>query len=171
MIATYGNPKFYDKKVQDLNEVLKTLGWIENIYPIARIGVDEDKTFPEVYRNDGSRVSERIYPGGSSLSFFRIEGDINGVDLDDDDMHFVVPFSLTVWVDLTKVFPYKEYDYTSELIKDVVDKLKANSCNDIIIQTDNVFDGFSDLEKGMFQNVMLPYSAFKINFKTILTTC
>jgi hypothetical protein len=175
MITIFANPKFYDKKIQNLNTILATLGWIENIYPLAQIGISDvdgkDVTFPEIYNNDGTKVSTRIYPGGKALSFFVMNGDINGVDKDDDDTHFVVPLALVVWADLTKVYPAKTYNYTTELMEDVVKKLRANSCNDITIQADKVFEGFTDLEKSAFQNVMLPFTAFKINFTCILTLC
>jgi hypothetical protein len=170
MIQDFVSPKFYDKKVQDLNAKLLTLGWIENIYPIAQIGISDGVTFPEVYNNDGKRVSTRIYPNGESLSFFMINGEINSINTDDDNTHFVVPLSLIVWADLTKVYA-KSYNYTTELIEDVVKQLRDNSCNDITIQTSNVFEGFTDLEKSDFQNVMLPYTAFKINFTCLLTLC
>jgi hypothetical protein len=83
----------------------------------------------------------------------------------------VVPLALVVWADLTKVYPAKKYNYTTELLEDVVKKLRDNSCNDITIQTDKVFEGFSDLDKSDFQNIMLPYTAFKINFNCLLTLC
>lgn len=171
MITDFASPKFYDKKVQALNTKLDTLGWIDNTYPIAQIGISDEKTFPEIYNNDGSRVSTRIYPQGKSLSFFVMNGDINGVNTDDDDTSFIVPLALIVWADLTKVYPAKKYNYTTELLEDVVKKLRDNSCNDITIQTDKAFEGFSDLDKSDFQNVMLPYTAFKINFTCLLTLC
>jgi hypothetical protein len=175
MITQFTSPKFYDKKIQDLNSKLTVLGWIQNIYPLAQIGVSDadgkDVTFPEIYNNDGGKASTRIYPSGKSLSFFLMNGDINGIDSNDDDTHFVVPLALVVWADLTKVYPAKKYNYTTELLEDVVKKLRDNSCNDITIQTDKVFEGFSDLDKSDFQNIMLPYTAFKINFNCLLTLC
>jgi len=171
MITQFDNPKFYDKKVQELNEKLDLLNWIENIYPIVQTGFFDGVTFPEVYNNNGSKKNTRVYPKGNSISFFKVEGEINGVDRDDDDMHFIVPLSLTVWADLKKVYPYKEYNYRSELISDVMTVLRSNSCYDITLQLDNVFEGYTDLEKENNQNTMLPYTAFKINFSCTLTTC
>lgn len=167
MIATYTDPKFFDKKIQNINTSLDALGWIENVYPLAQIGISEDKTFPEVYNNDGGKVSTRVYPKGKSLSFFLINGELTEVE----EMHFSVPLSLVVWANLTKVDSSKRYNYTNELVSDVIGVLRSHSANDLTIQTGNVFEGFNDLEKSDFQNVMLPHTSFKINFTCLLTLC
>jgi len=162
----YSDPVFYDKKIQTLNEKLDVLGWIENIYPVCWKGESEEGTFPEVYYNSGV-VNFRALPEGQSISFFTI----NGVMSEVDEYQFTVPFSLYVWGDLKKIYKKKSYDYTGELIKEVIGVLRKNSCNDLEIITDNVFSEFSYLEKSLQQVTMRPFTAFRINFTTLLTTC
>jgi len=162
----FDNPVFFDKKVQDLNTELESLGWIQAQYPICWKGEVEEGTFPEAYYGAGKK-NFKVLPEGRSLSFFTIDGDINEIE----DFDYEVPLSLFVWCDLLKVYPQKLYDYTGELIKDVIGILKANSCNDLIIKTDKVFDEYSLIQKQLQQNTMKPYTAFKISFKTLLTKC
>ncbi len=164
----FTTPTFYNKRVQEINEKFDDLGWIETILPLARIGQDEQGTYPEVYKNDGSRVNIRVMPEGESWLFWRIEGEITETEIED---WYNVPMSVTVWADLTKVYPAKNYDYTAELMKDVIGVLKTNSCNDIRINVDNIFEGFSELEKIEKQNTMLPYTAFKVFFNILSFPC
>lgn len=166
----FTNPVFYNKKVQELNSKLSELGWIEVIQPIARIGEDEKGTFPEVYYNDGSRKNIRIMPEGNSWSFFMLNGDIIQTN-NDEGIWYTVPLSLYVWADLTKVYPAKNYDYTDELIRDVANVLEENACIDLVIITNNVFDQFNEYDLNKNQNMMLPYTGFKINFLCDLTMC
>jgi hypothetical protein len=163
----FASPVFFDKKVQDLNTELESLGWIANQYPICYKGENEQGTYPEVYYNDGSSKNLMAMPEGNAMSFFTIEGDI----IEIEEFHFSVPLALTVWADLTKVYPSKAYDYTGELIKDVIGVLQANSCNDLKIQTQGVFEDYSFLESKLQQNVMRPFTAFKISFECIMTKC
>jgi hypothetical protein len=160
------NPVFFDKKVQDLNTELETLGWIESQYPICQRGEMEEGSYVEAYYNDGSMKNLRVMPEGNSLSFFEIAGDIVQVE----EYNYTVPLSLTVWADLRKVHTTKDYDYTAELIKDVIGILKKNGCNDLIIKTDQVMEE-SFLQKKLNQNTMRPWTAFKISFTCLLTTC
>lgn len=164
---SYSSPIFIAEKIQTLQSALDALGWISIIQPLARIGEDEKGTFPEVYYNDGSRKNIRMFPEGDSWAFFMIEGDINQVD----EYAFDVPLSLTVWFDMTKVYPSKLYDYSYELLQDVVNVLHLNSCNDLKINTTSPFAGFSQLEQKQTQHLMLPYSAFKIDFNCLCYFC
>ena len=169
MIATteYSTPQIYNQKVQELNTALDALGWIEKIYPIAYKGEEEEGTFPEVYYNDGSKKNIRVLPGGKAISFFQIESDLVEVD----EFFFNTQLSLTVWADLAKIDSGKKYDFTTELIKEVLNVLRLNSCYDFAISTDEVLSGFSYMEKKLSQNTMRPYTAFKITFNTLLSIC
>jgi hypothetical protein len=163
----FSSPVFFDKKVQDLNTELATLGWISKLYPIAWKGEDNEGEFPEVYYNDGSNKNLRVMPDGNSISFFQIEGDITEIE----DYWYNIPLSLTVWTNLKLVYPTKKYDYTAELISDVLTILRNNSCNDMVISTDQVLEEFSYLQKMLKQNTMRPYTAFKITFSITATAC
>lgn len=163
----FTSPYFYDSKVQDLNTKLEVLTWIESQYPICHMGKSEDGTFPEAYYNDGGIKNLRVMPSGKSISFFMIEGNIEQVE----EFHFRVPMALYVWADLTKAYTTKPYDYTAELLKDVIGVLENNSCNDMVISTDEVFENFTYLQKVLDQNTMRPYTAFKISFNCLLQKC
>jgi len=158
---------FYDKKVSEINTDLASLGWIQYMHPVANIGEDEEGTFPEVYMNDGTKKSIRIFPSGDSLSFFEIET----ADQIEESELYAVNMGLIVWADLTKVYPAKTYNYTPELLKDVKDILDDHSAYNYSFVFRDVFANYSQLEKVQNQNTMLPYSAFKINFTVDLLLC
>lgn len=162
----FDDPVFYDAKVQDLNTELEVLTWLQNQYPICRKGEVKEGTFPEVYYNSGTK-NFKVMPEGMSVSFFTINGEITEVE----EFDWNVPLSFYVWGNLTKMYPQKKYDYTGELIKDVIVILQKNSCTDLVIQTDNVFAEFTMLEKQLKQNAMRPFTAFKISFNTMITKC
>ena len=163
----FTSPYFYDSKVQDLITKLNTLSWIENQYPICHMGKSEEGTFPEAYYNDGGIRNLRVMPEGNTISFFMIEGNIEQVE----EFHYMVPLALYVWADLTKVYTTKPYDYTAELLKDVIGILDDNGCNDLVISVDEVFENFTYLQKVLDQNTMRPYTAFKISFNCLLQKC
>lgn len=164
----YTDPKFYDKKIQDINESLTYLGWIETIYPMTQIGIDDEGTFPECYKNDGTNTSIRVFPSGQSISFFTLEGDITNIDETD---YYQVDLGLTIWADLRKVYPAYDYNYTTKLLLDVKNVLKNHGEDVENIKFSGVFSEYSQLEKIENQNVMLPYTAFKIIFSTNLRMC
>lgn len=163
----YSSPVFFDKKVDALNTELETLGWISKQYPICFLGETEEGTFPEVYYNDGTKKNLKVMPEGDAISFFVVNGEIEQVE----EFHYRLPLSLIVWADLSHVYQNKAYDYTSELVKDVIGILENNSCNDLVIEVNNVFNEYTFLQKLLNQNTMRPYTAFRINFTTIITKC
>ena len=162
----YDSPVFYDHFVQDLNTELETLGWIESQYPICRKGEVKEGTFPEAYYNSGSKKNIKVLPEGNSISFFMINGTISEVE----DFHYRIPLSLFVWGDMTKIYPQKKYDYTGELLKDVIGVLKKNSCDDLQIEIEGAFKDFSMIEK-ILQRETRTFTAFRINFTTTITKC
>ena len=166
MIENYASPKFYNKFVEEVNTSLSGLSWLENIYPVARTGVDDQGTFPEVYRNGGEKKSERIFPHGNSISFFTVE---NYTQIDFFDT-YEVNMSLYVWADLTKSTG-KDYDYTIELVNDVTQILESHSAYSFNIDEGDPFADFSQLDKIINQNTMRPYSAFRIDFIVNLLIC
>ena len=163
----FANPKFYDKAIQEINTDLDALGWIEFVHPLSQVGEDDEGTFPEVYKNDGSKISIRIYPTGNSLSFFTLD---SAVQIEETES-FRVDLGLIVWADLTKVYPSKDYNYTTELLEDVRGVLNSHAAYEYNIQFQEVFAEYTQLEKLINQNVMLPNTAFKFNFALTLIMC
>ena len=160
-------PQFFNKRIEEINESLSALGWIEYIHPLAHVGEYEQGTFPEVYVNDGSKKSIRIFPHGNSLSFFTLS---SAEQIDESEM-YAVNLSLVVWADMTKVYPAKTYDYTTELLKDVKEVIDKHNGYSKTFDFDEVFEDFSQLEKVENQNTMLPYTAFRVNFTVDLLMC
>ena len=73
-----------NSKVQSLNALLLTSGHIEYAFPITHIGYNkEGKTYPSVYRNDGSFKNEMIFPDNKVKSFSFFE--FNSAEDENDD--------------------------------------------------------------------------------------
>lgn len=163
----YITPYFYDEKIQELREALEGLIWIQYVHPLARVGVDEEGTFPEVYMNDGTRKGIRVLPTGNAMSFFTME-DINQID--EYDM-WTVRLGLVVWADMAKVSTTKTYDYSGELINDVRKVITSHNGYNLTLDINDPFAGFDQLGKMDTQNTMLPRVAFKFEFDVDLYDC
>jgi len=157
---------FYRQKIEEINEDLRGLGWIENVYDLARTGVDSEGTFPEVYNNDGTNYSTRALPHGKAMSFFTV----NSSTQIDETEYYETELSLVVWADLTKVYS-KPYDYTEELILEVKNVLNKHDAYNYSIDFEDVFNDYEQLDKLTNQNTMLPFTAFRINFTVSLLLC
>lgn len=124
----YLDPKLVDNVVQTIQLSLEDFNWIGVVYPLSRIGVTADGLFyPQIYRNDGSVDNISIQPDDSvkSYAYFSLEGDVRTVeDAFDEYTVLSVPLGLTFWGQLDKMFRSKKYDYTSELINDILVMLK-----------------------------------------------
>jgi hypothetical protein len=167
-VSTFTTPLLADKIAQELNTELAST--FDDQYPICSVGVEGDETYPEVYKNDGTKISYRVMPDDArSLSFFTIEGNMS--EQDEDEYHLSVPMGFTFWVNLQKYNPAKDYDYTSELIRDVLNILRAYGCAGIEVNITDPFEGFSLLQRNIEANTMRPYSAVKITFTKNVPIC
>ena len=165
-IATFTTPVLYDKIAQEINTALSSK--FDDQYPVCWTRTENDETVPEVYQNDGTKINLRVMPDKvRSMSFFTVESDL--VELDEED--FACPMALTCWVNLQDYDDSKEYDYTSELIRDVYNVLKDYGCYDMNINVNDPFEGFTMLEKEKQANIMRPLSAFKIAFSKNVAVC
>ena len=166
----FDNPILYDKIAQELNVKLDVLGYIDDLYGVAREGFEEEDTFPEIYTNNGSKISLRVMPATErSLSFFIVTGEM--VEANGEEFNFDVPMALIVWFNLLKVNPLKLYDYTSEIIKDVYNVLDTYGCFDIGVDINDVFSPFTMLEKQISSNLVRPYTGFKMTFNKTVSIC
>jgi len=170
-LYTYSDPKLHDKEVQTLQNAIAALSWVQDAYPLVRKGQDDKgNTFPQVYKNDGTDVSVKVTPDSdvNCLCFFELDGNVErfpeGVG------KYTYPLSVTFWLQLDKVYPAKNYDYTSELIVEIVNLLITYGCENISYTTEDIFDGFSELED-INTKFMRTYSAFKIFFSKEGTQC
>ena len=102
------------------------------------------------------------------MSFFTLEDPVPKID--DSDM-YEVTLSLTVWADMTKVYPNKGFNYTTELLNDVLGVIDDNDGYNELIEQREVFSDYTQLEKLENQNTMLPNTAFKITFVCDMLPC
>ena len=89
----------------------------------------------------------------------------------DEDFNLEVPMAYILWMNLLLVDATKEYDYTSEIIRDVYNVLNDYGCYDIAVDINEPFEGFSLLDKDITANTMRPYSAFRMNFNKTVSIC
>jgi len=179
----YVSPALIDKHIQNAQTALEGLSWLEYVYPLVKYGVTEDgKGFPVVYRNDGSKDNYQVLPDNDvkSFAFFKIEGDVGVYKLDSlgAEVYMEIPCSVTVWGRLDKMdVSDRSYDYTSELIEDVMYKLLSlpnSPGNDIFDvsevsysqNTRSVFGDFDALWDSAVneQSYMQTNTFFKIDF-------
>ena len=166
--TAFSEPWLWDKISQELNTSLATLNYFDDQYMVAHVGFDGDETFPEIYKNDGSRENFRILPDSTrAMSFFIMTGDTD----ENDEYHMTCPMALCVWMNLELVVAAKNYDYTSEIVRDCFNKLRDYGCYDLSVDINSPFDGFSELAKGVKANLMRPYSGFKISFLKSIEVC
>lgn len=182
--SKYSSPVLADKYVQYLQEALETLAWIEKVQPAVRVGVDDQgRTFPVVYKNDGSNKNYNILFDTSlkSYAFFEYDGDVTMDDgnFSNEDQTMTIPLAIVVWGRLDKIYPSKNYDYTSELIKDVLDIIKycvntsgyrIDGITDISWTTDynRVFNRYTMHNEADAQAMMRDRTAFRISFTLIV---
>ena len=163
-VIQHGNPLLYDKIAQELNEHLALLGWIDDLYPVCFVATYGDETYPEVYINDGAKVSLRVLPDSTkSMSFFVVGG---MTELDEWDME--AQMSLCVWVNLQKIDPGKKYDYTTEIIRDCFNVLRNYGCYDMVTDINTPFGEFTQLSLDVLRR---PYTGFRINFNKTMNVC
>ncbi len=166
--TAFANPFLWDKVAQELNLSINALGHFDDLYMVAHVGHDGDETYPEIYKNDGSRENFRLLPDSTrAMSFFIVEGDIDEVE----EYHMNCPMAFCAWMNLELLNPAKNYDYTSEIVRDCFNKLREYGCYDMRIDINTPFDGFTELAKGVTANIMRPYSGFKISFNKTIEVC
>lgn len=176
----YTNPVLADKYIQYLQQSLDELSWLELVYPAVRVGVDEEgMTYPMVYANDGSSKNYSVLfdTDRKAYAFFEYDGDIRMADgvFNGGDADMVLPLAVVVWGRLDYIYPTKQYDYTMELVKDVIGKLKdaANYSgynimllSDMTITTDydRVFSRYTLHDETTTAALMRNRTAFRIAF-------
>lgn len=166
--TAFSTPYLWDKIAQELNVKLNALGYFDDLYMVAHVGFNDEETFPEIYKNDGSRENFRLLPDSTrAMSFFIVTGDVE----ENDEYHMTCPMALCVWMNLELVDADKNYDYTSEIVRDSFNVLRDYGCYDMSVDINTPFDTFSELAKGVGANIMRPYSGFKISFNKSIEIC
>lgn len=172
MITRFANPKMEAQIIQDLQEILDTVSWLdsENNYPVAHVGTDffdkKKVSYPRIYKNDNSVNYQDIRPDKNlkSFSFFEINEPCEFLK---DEQEISVNLSLIVWYNLKTLDVTKTYDYSNELRAEIVELLQNNSIDsdiDIEIRPLEIFDKYTGLIENDLKYLGYPYSGFKLTF-------
>lgn len=174
----YSNPQLDYKVIQDLQILLWTeLQWLDRSYHLAKVGVDSENksTYPQIHANNGTDEHFDIRPDKriSSYSFFEIDKPFT-IDYNSKECNYYL--SIVFWNNLELIDNTKQYDFTSELIKDVVEVLKKRAGENFVIETrpEQIFNKYNALKQENTQLLIRRFSAFKVTFniKTLLAnTC
>lgn len=166
----YTTPRVDYAVAQRIQLALDTnLGWLERCYHIARVGVDKEQKgdYPQIYKNDGTNENFNIRPDNkiASYCFFEVDSPFK-TDFENDTL--TCYFSIVFWNNLKLIDVSKQYDYTSELVKDVIDQLQIFQPENLEVETrpEKIFDKYSGLQQELKQHLMRQYSGFKISFET-----
>ena len=168
------DPRLYDRVVQNIREYFDTnIDWLEYSYPIAIIGhttseEGEEHTYPMVYKGDGSGEHYDIRPDWDvgAYCFFELREPVEMVDEEEGTRY---PLSVIFYARLDKCYPGKAgYDYTAELIAEVIMHLKEVYIDARVmtydINPETIFSRYSEMEQLATQWAMKHGTAFKIDF-------
>ena len=171
--------KLFDAVIQDLQDALGTLSWLNHIFGrserLVQLKDGIRKYSPNVYQGKGEYIS--LLPDNTKLGnycFFVMEDpQVVGMQMQAQN-RVKSPFSLIVWVDMRKVGASYD-DRNTELLKEDVLKvirtawLKKGSVTleRIYERAENVFQGFS-LNEVDNQFLMSPYWGMRITGEMVV---
>ena len=173
------SPKLFDGVIQDLQDALGTLSWLNHIFGrserLVQLKDGIRKYSPNVYQGKGEYIS--LLPDNTKLGnyCFFVMNDPQVVGMQMQAQNRVKsPFSLIVWVDMRKVGASYD-DRNTELLKEDVLKvirtawLKKGSVTleRIYERAENVFQGFS-LNEVDNQFLMSPYWGMRITGEMVV---
>ncbi len=152
---------------QTIQLAIDTIGWVDRSYHIAKVGIkaDSDLTYPQIFANNDSDEHFDIRPDSKIGAYSFIEVDSPSiVDIENDEVTY--SFSLVFWANLVLVDAAKLYDFTSELIEDVIDELAKLEAESIAIETrpEIIFNKYTGTTQELKQFLMKRYSGFKLSF-------
>jgi len=155
------NKKLADYQIELIREKLNLLSWVGSSYPAVKVGVRENgDTYPQVYAQAKKRKILDLTPSSAEKSycFFEKRG-FEGLESEN-----TYKLSVVFWGQLNAINASIEYDYTSTLISDVLEILRAKSCLNIEVTEENTFEKYN-LHESKKQFFMYPYFSFKIDFE------
>lgn len=165
------NKKLADAQIELMRVKLNAITWVDYTFPAVKVMTRTNgETYPGVYVQSGNKKIEDLTPNTTAKSYLFFEkrdpynisyqvGEKNTYDL-----------SVIFWGQMTQIDSSKEYDYTDELVKEIVEVLRTFSVTNIQVYFDNVFSRYTlhGSDKQMF---MYPYSSFKIDFTIRGNSC
>jgi len=163
-------PVGIDVQIQELQEELSELTWLQFSFGRAFIGQDEqtkgkDYTYPMVYKGNGNYQDGSPNDNVISQSFFVVNGDYRYDNYEIyQENKFTVPVSLIVWGNLKRISNIDEH-FGQLLLQDVLATIRDNQEFKVTSITDNqteVFKEFSirDEPTSLFY---YPYFCYRID--------
>jgi len=168
------NPRLYERVVGKIRQYFdNNIAWLDYSYPIAIVGrtVDKDEeehTYPMVYKGDGSTEHYSIVPDSlvGAYCFFEMTEPTVMTDIEEGTEYNL---AVIFYARLDLCYPAKAaYDYTAELIAEVIGHLKSITLDARIMSYDinpeTIFTKYSEMEQLATQWAMKYGTAFKIDF-------
>ena len=155
----------------------EALPWLTDRYGLVQTGVDKDskERYPQIYRNDGSRLTTDIRPNEAmgALCFFEHDGPALFESDDAGRGWWRYQLALVVWANLPKIDPKRGYDFTEELAADVFQRgLLASPLGfdlqpeRIEFQSERVFERYR-WDPATHQLLLFPFTGFRIPFTVV----
>jgi len=163
------NSNLTTKIIEEIQALFASKVYLDVIYPVAKVGrqqlEDTVHLFPRVYLNDGGTEYIDVMPDDKlkGYTFFEIEG-IQSYDRENEE--FTVTLNQIFWFNQKKIDD-RNYDYTHELIGDILKTYELNSSITTEIQIeetlDNIYNKY-DLPQERVQQFMYPYTGVKFTY-------
>lgn len=174
-VPAYLDTPYYENKAVQLlqQEFSVNLSWLDKCFAIATKGIDDEgRGYPSIYDpTTGLNADLRPSVDVNSYCFFEIESPTEIRDDSEGENYDTYYLSVTFWVNLSNVFPSRDYDYTSELYEEAIEILQKSNSNrnyakniKLYTQPDEVYSKYSALQEKHKQFLMRPYSYFKLSF-------
>lgn len=166
-------PRLITKAAQDIQVGLDAnVSWLNRSYHIAKVGViaETGLTYPQIYANDNTNNSYDLRPDNEMSAYSFIEID-RPYARDEEAGEITYFMSVVVWGNLALIDTTKDYDYTSQLIKDVSDALEGLGAEGISIEErpELIFNKYSGITQELKQFLMRKYTSFKLTFSYTTT--
>lgn len=154
--------------IQAINTALEDSAYPFECFEIAKKYERNDKnTYPAIYLGSGKILD--LFPTTEKklYSFFEL-GNIGFSHSKNEQS--TAELTLICWGQLNLIDNTKNYDFTDEILRCVVDILRGFTGFDIIASFDNIFSNYSlyETKKQLF---MLPTTTFRIKFKINFYDC
>lgn len=167
------NPIGIDAAIQKLQVAIAAIPWIEKSFararPMTRMVLTQKKVEPMVYQ--GSEEYYPVLPNDAlkAYSFFRANGprqtDGYEPNLNYKKYFFRDPVDLIVWGNLKLIDSSKDYVFTEELVRDVLNILNRDANVSVVRvyddKVDEIYKGYS-LDDAHRDLLLYPYTAFRI---------
>lgn len=171
------SPRLASQPVGVLLEHFATaLPWLTHRYGLVQTGIDKkgQQRYPQVPRNDGTRMSTDVRPDQKmgALCFFERDGP--SLYESDDSLHVTGAWrhqlAVVVWLNLERIAAERDYDFSEELAEDFLARgllsspLGANLDPERIEhQSERVFERYR-WDAATHQLLLYPFAGFRIPF-------